>query len=712
VVNIFSDGSLSSQLAALELLKEWKAPVAELDPWNPKSLNLQRLKKLSDWAAQTDHSKSKSEKTELTVAELESARNMILAMISASPGEARAIRERLSRFGPLLLPEVTSRLKTAETDQDRERLTELRYRLVASDRLILEWPGGIERLAMTDLKVRQQAVDELAKRATEQEEDLLLELFSDPAPLIREISLRILQEVGGTSTNSALIRLLDDPEPNVRAAVLKQLAEKPSRSIVPRIAEYVKTEKDPDLVAHAVRLFREAKGNAAIEALVELLSHSSWRVRAESAESISEVIGRYPSSDNLHVDAYMALIELLQDEDSFVVSRAVKALSSTDMIVTVEPLVKAASEHPDLASEIVKVLSEGQKQSVKSIPYLREFCKHEKAEVRAAAITGLCSLVPTDVKEELRQSLKDQESVVRTAAANGFFQLLTTKSLTGEIQDFSGELSDIEIDLSDSAETIAQNLFSNVLKSLGRPTSKGSKRIVIETVTPAATSTSEKSTSPQTTPDPEDLETTNPEKASPEKTDSQETDSKNQNPKIPDATPKTANPAQQHTLQYERNLLSIREGKGRKKWMFEMVPLLEPLLKSKSVEEQLAGALALVGLGRDQAALPVLSAVMKSHRQHISTIASSLPWLLWEDRIELFREFTKVTDNPSDLGYVVYSMAEPQDHRAFDAFWDLLSRGDVNASFSETVMTALKRNYFGCSYYDLDAVSSGAKKLA
>ena len=63
------------------------------------------------------------------------------------------------------------------------------------------WPGGIEQLAMTDLKVRQQAVDELAKRATEQEEDLLLELFSDSAPLAWEISLRTLQEVDGTRTH-------------------------------------------------------------------------------------------------------------------------------------------------------------------------------------------------------------------------------------------------------------------------------------------------------------------------------------------------------------------------------------------------------------------------------------------------------------------------------------------------------------------------------
>ena len=40
--------------------------------------------------------------------------------------------------------------------------------------------------------------------------------FSDQAALVREISLRALMQVGGTNVNSALLRLLDDPELRTR----------------------------------------------------------------------------------------------------------------------------------------------------------------------------------------------------------------------------------------------------------------------------------------------------------------------------------------------------------------------------------------------------------------------------------------------------------------------------------------------------------------
>src|SRR5262249_55486812 len=141
--------------------------------------------------------------------------------------EGRALRERLARFGKLLLPEVYARLKDTVSDDVRERLTALRYRLVESDTLARAWPGGVERLAAPEPETRLRAADGLAERAAPPDEALLIELFSDPAPLVRELSLRALMQAGGSNANSALLRLLDDPEPNVRAAVLKQLGEGP-----------------------------------------------------------------------------------------------------------------------------------------------------------------------------------------------------------------------------------------------------------------------------------------------------------------------------------------------------------------------------------------------------------------------------------------------------------------------------------------------------
>src|SRR5206468_8143466 len=120
----------------------------------------------------------------------QSVTELMRQMLAAPAAEATAIRERLARHGRLLLPLVYEQLRTAESDEARQRLTALRYRLVATDELALSWPGGIERLAAPDARTRHRAMDELTNRATSADEPLLLELFSDPEPLVRELALR------------------------------------------------------------------------------------------------------------------------------------------------------------------------------------------------------------------------------------------------------------------------------------------------------------------------------------------------------------------------------------------------------------------------------------------------------------------------------------------------------------------------------------------
>jgi HEAT repeat protein len=348
-------------------------------------------------------------------------------MIDATASEAAAARERLARYGRLLLPEVHAKLRQAATDQARERLTALRYRLVARDALVLDWADGLERLAATAAETRHQAVQELARRAGSGEEALLLELFSDPDPLVREISLGALHAIAGSNATAALVGLLADPDPNVRAAVLKQMAEKPSAGLVTKIAGYIATETDVDLVVHGVRALRAAKAKTAVEPLLKLLEHASWRVRAEAAESLHEIATNASSlgseRDNVRADVYAAFIRLLEDPDGFVVSRALKGLKGADTVAAVEPMVAAANKHPELAAEAVRTLNGGSSMRRASIPHLRKFASHSMEEVRAAAVTALCA-VDNDVEKDLRTALHDQASIVRRAGAEAFTQIL------------------------------------------------------------------------------------------------------------------------------------------------------------------------------------------------------------------------------------------------------------------------------------------------
>jgi HEAT repeat protein len=191
-------------------------------------------------------------------------------------------------------------------------------------------------------------VQELAARVTAGDEALLLELFSNPDPLVRETRLRALKDTTGPAATAALTRLLSDPEPNVRAAVLKQLAEQPVPGMVGKVVEFVRREKDPDLLVHAVRALRGNLTAPAIRCLLDLLGHDTWQVRAEAAESLSKFQAQQGNerSEGLKADIYVAMVKLLDDPDIFVISRAIPVVGGFDLAVAVEPLVGVVANTP------------------------------------------------------------------------------------------------------------------------------------------------------------------------------------------------------------------------------------------------------------------------------------------------------------------------------------------------------------------------------
>src|SRR5262249_54865325 len=150
-----------------------------------------------------------------------------------------AVRERLLRYGTNLKPEIDKRLEGSPGDQERQRLTALRYRLAASQSLALRWPDGFERLASSRQAARHQAVKELESRAAAVDEPLLLELFTSSDAFVREMSLRTLNRGSAKKVSDAFVKLLYDPDPNVRSAVLKQMLDAPSPLLVDKLVKYI-----------------------------------------------------------------------------------------------------------------------------------------------------------------------------------------------------------------------------------------------------------------------------------------------------------------------------------------------------------------------------------------------------------------------------------------------------------------------------------------
>jgi len=451
VVQAFRTGNLNTRLTAIELLREWKAPVDELDPWQPATITAERLAALETWSQELAAS-SEPMSRELTDAHLAEATEEITRMLRVSDEETEVIRERLARMGTAFLPLVYQHLRTATTDRERQRLAALRYRLVASETLAQRWSSdGLLRLAAPETAIRRRSVDELANLATAEDQMLLRELFSDPDPLVREISLRGLQKIGG-ETQMILLDLLTDPELNVRAAVLKQLEDNPGSAASEKIIEYVRTETDADLVGHAVRVlraFRRQGDSNATRCLIELLKHGSWQVRADAAEALGTSVrttspmtfsttivdgrvmresadGTVKDAAQLQADVNAALVELLADPDSFVVSKAVAGLRSAGGNIDYAPLLTAIERSPDMAEHIIEMIASDSRIRTQAMPQLVKLSEHENPQIRSA----IFSSAPILGEKELTAGLSDSESSVRIAAAKAVLRQLDSSRKT------------------------------------------------------------------------------------------------------------------------------------------------------------------------------------------------------------------------------------------------------------------------------------------
>ncbi|MFW6124553.1 MAG: HEAT repeat domain-containing protein, partial [Pirellulales bacterium] len=726
------EGSLAERLTALELFDAWDAPLAGLDPWKPDTIDTDRLARLEGWldeaSSQGPSGPAKRDAPEaLSDEQRAAAHREIDRMLAATDAEAAAMRDRLARFGPALSDQVDRRLADAATDRHRERLLALRYRLAASDTLELRWPGGLERLSATETATRQHAAEQLAALATAADQPLLLRLFADPDPLVREIALQGLHRVGGAKASGALADLLSDPEPNVRAAVLKLLEENPAPAMVPRVAAYLKTENDPDLIVHALRFLRASGGPEATGAMMELVDHSSWQVRAEAAAGLGNVetsfrrigssdgFGRSPAGggpDERQAEAYVALIDLLDDPDAFVVGRAVEGLSGADLAIAVEPLVEAAAAHPELASNIMAMLAQGEKMRPKAVPHLRRFTRHEDPVIRAAAVTGLVKAVPSGAEKELSATLDDPDSGVRIAGAVALATVFENASQAA-IRNIEEQQQGIERSgdmLLSSPTASSPSLLGRLGGALGalfrdRPRPADAEAefgpgepMDLELEPPAAEVPPRQPVGDEPEEEPEQ----EPEEQKPEEKDAKAPDVEGTDPSARDGSGEDDPEVSGADLldpgpDWDRWLEGFHQGKGRPPFAAEVVDSLREMLTAEGARERMAAALALVPLGRADEALPVLLETARAAPRVRGDAVAVLPWLAWPRRRATFEQLWEMLEE--DERYrLVRSLLPVADRRAAELLWDMLGdeRGERLVS---AIHRQLRKLYFGSGYY-------------
>ena len=97
------------------------------------------------------------------------------------------------------------------------------------------------------------------------------------------------------------------------------------------------------------------------------------------------------------------------------------ALKDGNLLVALEPLLRVADKHPELAAKVIETLSSGPSERpaimAKALPRLRKFASHPRVDVRAAVVKALGDPAEKAIEPEVQAALADPESEVRIAAA-------------------------------------------------------------------------------------------------------------------------------------------------------------------------------------------------------------------------------------------------------------------------------------------------------
>jgi len=139
----------------------------------------------------------------------------------------------------------------------------------------------------------------------------------------------------------------------------------------------------------------------------------------------------------------------------------------------------------------------------------------------------------------------------------------------------------------------------------------------------------------------------------------------------------------------------FRAGRHRPKWVTSLIDPLVTMLKALSIEEQAIAAVALIPLGQQAKALPVLITATESKPEIAVQAAEVLPWLDWKKRLELFNRLTALRLRPGQLDRVMRAMVRLRDKRVAKVLWEHIARANVDLEVMRPGLVALRRLYFG-----------------
>ena len=435
VVDALRGGRLAQQLCALQILQSWKAPVATVDPWRPGTINAEITETLVLWLRRARDKDGALVENDTAAMPLNEAKvvELMARLLSKHSDKRDGVMAEAVNFGDALVPEVRMRLANTAAIDDSERtvLRELLYRLLVGDRMRLEKPMLLAALSSFNAETHRTAALNLLASVTSQDQPMVDELSQDADPLVREMTVSKLQELGELQKSERLQRMLEDKSPSVRTAVLRQLSEHPQDTSIAKLIEYTDRETDEDLLVYATKTLGQLGSQAGADgALIRLAKNVSWRVRAAALDAIGQVFEKQghhygmnkPSHASAESTAEMAKVILgaAEDSDEFVVERAVAIIPKIVNDESALSVLEFFAKNPKRLSSLDKVLSEWRadetlKPLINAAEHWLENNELDKVE---PAVNILTKIKPSALKLRIPSLLDSDNQHVRIGALN------------------------------------------------------------------------------------------------------------------------------------------------------------------------------------------------------------------------------------------------------------------------------------------------------
>jgi HEAT repeat protein len=315
--------------------------------------------------------------------------------------EAATARANLRESGKATEGRVDGAMKgspagsTGDDEGLKERVAALEARLEATERTIRdlsEAPTARSRadLASKDPGQRREGLKALKSRARDDAEarKAVLEMLGDPDPQVRAEALRSLRDILDDETVPRVMELLGDASPEVRREAIKRLSESGVTGSAPAIAEML-ADQDPRVRQAAAAALGDLGARDHAPALLKALDDADPGVKGEAILAVGKL------QDPAVIDQLRSRYAPGQGETSLQIALALKNLGDSQPYQEeVRRLVDAAQNSEDEAAR------------VEAMRVLARNAPEEAREILNRASTDASSRVRKEAEKALRDAEK------------------------------------------------------------------------------------------------------------------------------------------------------------------------------------------------------------------------------------------------------------------------------------------------------------------